>query len=53
MKTAILKLLFSTRNAPKSYRRGKGDVPERQTVTEIGGFEEIEDDGDLPFKHGL
>jgi hypothetical protein len=27
----------------------QGDVPERQTVTEIGGFEEIEDDSDLPF----
>jgi hypothetical protein len=26
----------------------KGEVPERQTVTEIGGFEEI-DDADLPF----
>ena len=27
----------------------QGDVPERQTVTEIGGFEEIEDSEDLPF----
>jgi len=27
----------------------EGEVPERQTVTEIGGFEEIEDDGELPF----
>lgn len=28
----------------------QGDVPERQTVTEIGGdFTEVEDDGDLPF----
>ena len=28
----------------------QGEVPERQTVTEIGGdFTEIEDDGDLPF----
>ena len=27
----------------------QGDMPERQTVTEIGGFEEIEDSEDLPF----
>lgn len=27
----------------------QGEMPERQTVTEIGGFEPVENDDDLPF----
>lgn len=40
---------FLSHKQAESLPAWVGPVPERQTVTEIGGFEKIEDDSDLPF----
>jgi hypothetical protein len=40
---------FLTPKQAEALPEWKGDMPERQTVTDIGVFAEAEDDGELPF----
>lgn len=40
---------FLDKKRAESLPPWKGEKPERQTITEIGGFSELEDDDGLPF----